>query len=111
MNVSDYGLSLRSKAIGMVELGISKKEVARRLNVGYRSVRKWQQLNISGKSLETKSRSGRPPILDRVSKIVISKFLGKRRQSTRNIASKLRGKIFYYFVKRTCFFCSCGKVI
>ena len=98
MNVSDYGLSLRSKAIGMVELGISKKEVARRLNVRYRSVRKWQQLNISGKSLETKSRSGRPPILDRVSKIVISKFLGKRRQSTRKIASKLRGKIFYYCV-------------
>ena len=92
MNVSDYGLAMRSKAIGMVEAGIPKKEVAKRLGVGYRSVRRWSLSNNLGISLETKKRSGRPPILDRVSKIVIAKSLGKRRQSTRKIAKKLRGK-------------------
>ena len=92
MNVSDYGLAMRSKAIGMIESGLPKKEVAKRLNVGYRSVRRWSQSNNSGVSLETKGRSGRPPILDRVSKIVIAKSLGKRLQSTRKIAKKLRGK-------------------
>ena len=33
MNVSDYGLAMRSKAIGMIESGVPKKEVAKRLNV------------------------------------------------------------------------------
>ena len=41
MNVSDYGLAMRSKAIGMLEAGIPKKKVAKRLGVGYRSVRRW----------------------------------------------------------------------
>ena len=97
MNVSDYGLAMRSKAIGMVEAGIPKKEVAKRLGVGYRSVRRWSLSINLGISLETKKRSGRPPILDRVSKIVIAKSLGKRRQSTRKIAKKTQRQGLYYF--------------
>ncbi|KAI6648720.1 Arylsulfatase B-like [Oopsacas minuta] len=41
MNVGDHGVELRSKAIGMLEGDITQKEVATRLSVGVRSVRRW----------------------------------------------------------------------
>ena len=42
--------------------------------------------------MATKSRSGRPKVLNRAAKIVISKSLGKRRHSTRKIAKNLHEK-------------------
>ena len=96
MNVSDYGLAMRSKAIGMIESGVPKKEVAKRLNVGYRSVRRWSQSNKSGVSLETKGRSGRPPILDRVSKIVIAKSRQTTPVNEENREETARKRLHYF---------------
>ena len=39
--------------------------------------------------MKSKPKSGRPPKINRVSKIVLKKSLGKRRQSTRKLASRL----------------------
>ena len=39
--------------------------------------------------MDSKPKSGRPPKIDRVAKIVIAKSLGKRRQSTRKLALRL----------------------
>ncbi|KAI6651151.1 hypothetical protein LOD99_5502 [Oopsacas minuta] len=89
MNVGDHGVEVRSKAIGMLEGGITQKEVARRLNVGVRSVRRWWSQRKCGETMETKPRSGRPQILKRVSRIVIKKSLGKRRQSARKLSRRL----------------------
>ncbi|KAI6650121.1 hypothetical protein LOD99_6203 [Oopsacas minuta] len=77
MNVGDHGVELRSKAIGMLEGGITQKEVAIRLNVGVRTVRRWWSQHKGGETMETKPRSGRPQILKLVSRIVIKKSLGK----------------------------------
>ena len=47
---------------------------------------------------ERSGRFGRKPIFDRVSKIVIRKCPGKRRQSKRKIASKLRVRVILYLL-------------
>ena len=92
MNVRDHGIALRSRAIGMLEGSIAKKDVAHELNVSLRSVKRWWGAHKKAQSLETKSRSGRTQILNRANKIVISKSLGKQRKSTRKIAQKLKNK-------------------
>ncbi|KAI6653154.1 Transposable element Tcb1 transposase [Oopsacas minuta] len=92
MNVRDHGIAVRSKAIGMLEAGVSLKDVALRLGVGLRSIKRWWAAAKCGHSLETKARSGRPKTLNRAAKIVIAKSLEKRRHSTRNIAKSLAEK-------------------
>ena len=89
MDVNDHGLELRSQAIGMVVAGMTQKEVAQTINVSERSIRRWYSIHNSGKTLETKARSGRPPKFHRVAKIVIAKSVTKRRQSTRKLAKRI----------------------
>ena len=69
--------------------GVSKQNVALDLAVTVRSVKRWWSTYKHGISLETKTRSGRPPILKRIKKIIIPKTLTKRRQSTRKVAVRL----------------------
>ena len=78
MDVNDHGLELRSQAIGMVVTGMTQKEVAQTLNVSECSIRRWYSIHNSGKTLETKARSGRPPKFHRVAKIVILNQLLKK---------------------------------
>ncbi|KAI6657159.1 hypothetical protein LOD99_15945 [Oopsacas minuta] len=89
MNVQDYGLSLRSQALEMLKAGETPKKVAQVLNINIRSVQRWGRSNRLGFSMESKPKSGRPPKIDRVWKIVIAKSLGKRRQSIRKLALRL----------------------
>ena len=90
MDVRDYGISIRSRAIGQLESGITQKVVSQSLSISQRSVRRWWHAYKFGKSLETIRKSGRQ-IQSRVAKIVISKSLGKRKQS-RKIDSELANK-------------------
>ena len=60
MNVPDHGISVRSQVIEMIEGGLEQKEVALRLEVGERPVRRWWYNHRTGTSMETKPRSGRP---------------------------------------------------
>ena len=89
MDVRDHGIRIRSEAIGMLRSGVTQQNVALDMDVLLKSVKRWWSTYKKGESLETKTRSGRPPILNRVMKIVISKSMGKGRQSTRNIARRL----------------------
>ncbi|KAI6661473.1 hypothetical protein LOD99_13346 [Oopsacas minuta] len=89
MNVQDYGLSLGSQAVGMLKAGETSKKVAQVLNVNIRSVQRWRRSDKLGFSMESNPKSGRPPKIDRVAKIVIARSLGKRRQSTRKLALRL----------------------
>ncbi|KAI6646064.1 hypothetical protein LOD99_9512 [Oopsacas minuta] len=89
MNVGDHRVELRSKAIGMLEGGITQKEITTRLNVGVRSVRRWWSQHKCGETMETKPRSEWPQILKRLSRIVIKKSLWKKRQSTRKLSRRL----------------------
>ena len=59
MDVRDYGVSIRSRAIGQLESGITQKVVSKSLSVSLRSVRRWWHAYKSGKSLESTPKSGR----------------------------------------------------
>jgi transposase len=85
-------LELRCRAIGMLEAGSTQVKVAESLGVSLASVKRWWKRNSVGESLEDRSRSGRPSAISRVAKIVIAKSVGKRRQSTRKLASRLTQK-------------------
>jgi hypothetical protein len=52
-------------------------------------VKGWWKKRLSQKFLVDEKRSGRPSILRKVQKMVITKSLHKRGQSTRKLASKL----------------------
>ena len=80
---------VRVKAIAMLEAWITQKYVARRLWKTIKTVNNWWRRNKRGESLIDKPRSGRPSSLTRVAKIVISKSVGKRHQSTRKLTKRL----------------------
>ena len=83
---------VRVRAIAMLEAGITQKDVARRLGKTIKTVNNWWRRNKCGESLVDKPRSGRPSSLTRVAKIVISKSVGKRHQSTRKLARRLTAR-------------------
>ena len=84
-----YSLSLKNKAVGMMEAGISPVQVSRTLGMSTRTLRLWKERVRAGKSLEIKPGRGRKTAVTREAKIVISKSLKKRGQSTRKLAAKL----------------------
>ena len=86
MDVKNHGLAVRSRAIGMIQGGITQKSVATELHVNLRSVERWWRAEKLRKSQETKLRFGRPKLL------IITKSLGNRGKSTREIARKLNNK-------------------
>ena len=78
MDVKNHALAVRSRAIGMIQCGMTQKSVAIELHVSLRSVERWWKAEKLRKSQETKPRCGRPKLLNRVPKIIITKSLGKR---------------------------------
>ena len=80
---------LRWRAIGLRTAGKTCREIAKELNVHFATVSRWCKKFDTGESLEDKPRSGRPTVLDRVSKIVLAKSLTKKRQSTRKLSKRL----------------------
>ena len=66
---------LRWRAIGLRTAGKTCREIAKELNVHFATVSRWCKKFDTGESLEDKPRSGRPTVLDRVSKIVLAKSL------------------------------------
>jgi hypothetical protein len=59
------------------------------MKIIFSPVKGWRKKRLSQKSLVDKKRSGRPSILRKVQKIVISKSLHLRGRSTKKLASKL----------------------
>ena len=84
--------SLRSRAAGMVEAGMSQTDVAQKLGISRRTVNKWWRRVSEGEPMSDKPRSGRPPRISRVAKIVCAKAAGKRGQSVRKLAKRLTRK-------------------
>ena len=100
-------LETRGLAVGMVLAGSTTREAAKAFGVSQSAVSKWMKKHQQGQSLSDKPRSGRPKVLDRVSKIVLAKSLTKKRQSTRKLATRLtaaghqvsRNTVHRYLVK------------
>lgn len=82
-------MSLRGKAVGMVTAGQTVRKVADEIGVHYSTVSRWCSKHKAGEPLSDKKRCGRPSVQTKVSKIVLSKSLTKKRQSTRKLARRL----------------------
>ena len=72
-------LGLRWKAVGLMTSGLTSRQVASRLGAQQSSVSRWFKKDKRGESLEDEKRSGRPSIHNKISKMVLSKSLTKRR--------------------------------
>ena len=71
MNVGDHAISVRTKAICMLE-AVHNRKIAHKVGAGLSSIKRcWAAAKRA--SIETKARSGRPKILNRAAKIVILK--------------------------------------
>ena len=79
----------RAQAIGMLEAGTNQAKVAELMKVSVRTVKRWWKRWTSNKSLLDEKRSGRPSVLGKKAKLVISKSVHKRGWSTRKLANKL----------------------
>lgn len=86
-----HDLEVRAEAVGRIKAGLSIKQVAKDMQIPYRTVQKWWMKSKRGESLKNKSGKGRKKILSTRAKIVIAKSLGKRRQSCRKLARRLSG--------------------
>jgi hypothetical protein len=62
------------------------------MKIIFSPVKGWWKKRLSQKSLVDEKRSGRPAILRKVQKIVLSKSLHKRGRSTRKLASELTNR-------------------
>ena len=78
--------------MGMIEAGMKQKRVAEAVGVGLRTLEYWWANYKKTGSIEKKKRTGRPRILARIEKIVISKSVGKKRQSCRKLSKRMQAK-------------------
>ena len=88
----EYNLEVRGRAIGLIESGMQQKKVAKAVGVSLRTLEYWWANYKKTGSVSKKKRTGRPKILGRIEKIVISKSVGKKRQSCRKLSKRLQAK-------------------
>ena len=91
MNVKNSS-ETHHKAVEMIIGGMVQKDVTNTLEKPLRTIQRWWARYRRGQDLGHKAGAGLPKTVTREAKIVISKSLGKIRQSTRKIATKLKQK-------------------
>ncbi len=79
----------RGQAVGMLQAGSTHALVAKAMKIIFSPVKGWWKKRLSQKFHVDEKRSGRPSILRKVQKMVISKSIHVKGQSTRKLASKL----------------------
>ena len=80
------------RAVGMLEGGLTQKEVASRLDKCIRTIKRWWKRHINNESLHHRPGAGRPTKLNPVAKMIIGKSLRNRHQSTISLTAKLKNK-------------------
>ena len=90
--VREYSVSLRSRAVGMLQGGLTQKSVASQLYVNIRTIRRWWRLFQNEDSLENKNGRGRKLSVPKPAKIIISKSIGKKRHSVRKLSRNLKSR-------------------
>ena len=76
----------------MLIAGSTQIYVAKKLEKDIRTIRRWWARYNSSKDFEHRKGAGMPKKLQRQSKIVIPKSLGKRHKSTRFLATQITRK-------------------
>lgn len=90
--VKEHPRSMRNRAVGMVNGGVTQVQVAKQLKIGPRTLKHWMALECRGDTPENHKGRGRKTAMTRAAKIVVAKSVLKRHQSTRALARKLTGK-------------------
>ena len=90
--VKEHAIRTRHIAIGMLLGGKTQRNVAIELGADIRTIRRWWASYTLGKSLKNLPGRGRKDSIPRVAKIVISKSVSKRQQSTRKLSKRLKVK-------------------
>ena len=88
----EFSLEVRGRAMGMIEAGMKQKRVADTVGVSLRTLEYWWANYKKTGSVSKKKRTGRPKILGRIEKIIISKSVGKKRQSCRKLGKRMQAK-------------------
>ena len=76
----------------MKEAGRKQKRVAEAVGVSLRTLEYWWANYKKTGGVSKKIRTGRPKILGRIEKIIISKSVGKKRQSCRKLSKRMQAK-------------------
>ena len=71
--VKDHTLSTGYRAVWMIKGGMSQTQVAKDEGVGLATIRRWQNRDRQGKTMENHSGRGRKPAMSQVAKIVVAK--------------------------------------
>ena len=90
--VKEHTIQTRNRSIGMLQGGLMQKQVAQRIVVNIRTIRRWWTCFLSGSSLKNKSGRGRKMSIPMPAKLVIIKSTQKKHQSTRYFSQKLKSK-------------------
>ena len=79
--------------MGMIEAGMKQKRVADTVGVSLRTLEYWWANYKKTGSVSKKKRTGRPKILGRIEKIIISKSVGKNVKVAENSANECKQRI------------------
>ena len=90
--VQEHSLTIRYRAVGMVNGGRTQSQVAKSLCVDVRTIQRWMARDRKGQPLKNIPGRGRKAAMDRIAKIVVAKSVLKRGQSTRKLARKLTAR-------------------
>ena len=77
-NAGTFCKSVRTLAIGMIEVGCSQREVAECMSLTRHTVNKWWRRFVGIQPVEHRPRSGRPLTVNRGAKIVCAKAADNR---------------------------------
>ena len=92
--VKEATLAFRTRAVSMIEAGLSIHKVAKVVGVAVRTIRRWLMRFNSCMFLQNKRGRGRKKSVTMVPKVVIAKTIGKRMKSTRKISQNRKSKGF-----------------
>ena len=88
--VKEHKIQTRNLAIGMLKGGMTQSCVSKEVGANIRTIRRWWDNYTKGISLENEPGRGRKKSLSKVAKMIISKSLNKKQQSTRNLSKILK---------------------
>ena len=87
--VKEHSIIIRSQAVGMLQAGSSQRFVSMKLGVNIRTIQRRWRLFKNGLSLENQGVRGRKSSVPKIAKIVITKYIGKKRRSVRSLSREL----------------------
>ena len=95
MDVQNSRIGKRLRAIGMLESGISQKQIAQTLGVTIKTVWNWKTKILSGKSMAGKPRSGRQYYIKEILRSSnLKEKVNRPNDRTENVSLDVRGYFY-----------------